>query len=198
MPHTPPKKRASSSSVALLKRASSSASAFAIEIPTDTAGELCVGGCKGSPGADGLSAADWLLTLSAERREVEAVWLEKLSAEEFRVLRMKGTEEINTGEYNELMEPGIYVFAGCAQPLYSSKHKFKSGHGWPAFCDNLPGALTRNGTRKVEIVCSGCQGHIGHVFKSSRYPPPKRERHCANSVSLRFLPGAPTEWPIVD
>lgn len=48
----------------------------------------------------------------------------------------------------------------------------------------------RQGTRKIEIVCAACGGHIGHVFKSSRYPPPKRERHCVNSVSLDFIPAA--------
>lgn len=104
------------------------------------------------------------------------------------MLRMKGTESIHTGQYNDLMEEGVYVCAGCDRPLYHSSHKFLSGHGWPAFSDNLPGALTRIGTRKVEVVCAGCNGHIGHVFKSSRYPPPNRERHCANSVSLRFMP----------
>lgn len=178
---TPPRKHASS--LALQKRASS---VSAIEVPAE---ELCLGGCKGSPGAGGLSAADWLLTLSDESREAESAWLEKLTAEQFRVLRMKGTEEIHRGRYNDLTEEGVYVCAGCSQALYSSAHKFQSGHGWPAFCDNIPGALERNGTRKIEIVCSGCEGHIGHVFKSSRYPPPRRERHCVNSVSLRFIPG---------
>lgn len=80
--------------------------------------------------------------------------------------------------------------SGCALPLYASTHKFRSGHGWPAFGDNLEGALERHGTRKVEITCAGCGGHIGHVFKSSRYPKPKNERHCVNSVSLSFVPAA--------
>ena len=64
-----------------------------------------------------------------------------------------------------------------------------------AFSDNLPGALTRHGKAKVEITCTGCDGHIGHVFKSSRYPKPKHERHCANSVSLVFEPVAEVEAP---
>lgn len=145
-------------------------------------------GCKGSPGAAGLSAQDWLTHLPDEQREYEYEWRRKLSAEQFRVLRMKGTEEIHSGEYNDLTAEGIYKCSGCEQPLYSSEHKFQSGHGWPSFCDNLPDALTRIGTRKVEIVCSSCQGHIGHVFKSSRYPLPHHERHCVNSVSLLFVP----------
>ena len=72
----------------------------------------------------------------------------------------------------------------------TASHKFKSGHGWPAFSDNLPGALVRRGARKIEIVCASCEAHIGHVFKSSRYPPPKRERHCVNSICLRFKPAS--------
>ena len=76
------------------------------------------------------------------------------------------------------------------QLLYASTHKFRSGHGWPAFYDNYPGALVRHGKGKVEITCSGCGGHIGHVFKSSRYPKPTNERHCTNSVALRFIPAA--------
>jgi peptide-methionine (R)-S-oxide reductase len=154
----------------------------------DDKAEVCDLGCKGSPGAAGLSAVDWLRNLSDEQRQVEEEWRKKLTPEEFRVLRMKGTEEIHSGEYNELMAVGTYLCKGCRQPLYVSKHKFLSGHGWPAFADNLPDALTRTGTRKVEVTCSGCDGHIGHVFKSSRYPPPKRERHCVNSISLIFEP----------
>ena len=133
-------------------------------------------GCRGSPGADGLSTAAWLGTLSEDRRQVEEEWLGKLSAEQFRVLRMKGTEPIHSGSYNDLMDAGIYKCAGCDRPLYTAAHKFRSGHGWPAFCDNLPKALVRHGTRKVEIVCAGCDGHIGHIFKSSRYPPPRERR----------------------
>ena len=102
---------------------------------------------------------------------------------------MKGTEPIHSGQYNDTMDAGLYVCAGCSRPLYTHKHKFKSGHGWPAFCDNLPHALTRHVAKgKIEIVCSTCGGHVGHVFKSSRYPPPRRERHCVNSVSLVFRP----------
>ena len=143
--------------------------------------------CKGSGpglGKDGLKAGDWLRTLDGERRGDEVAWHARLSPEQFRVLRMKGTEEINSGEYNDHFADGVYSCAGCSRPLYLSSHKYKSGHGWPAFVDNLDGALTRIGTRKVEIVCSGCQGHVGHVFKSSRYPPPKRERPSGGATCL--------------
>ena len=151
--------------------------------------EVCDLGCRCSDGlADEVTAHNWLAALSDEQREIENEWHSKLDPEQFRVLRMKGTERIHSGIYNDHMEAGIYRCAGCDLPLYTSKHKFKSGHGWPAFSDNLPEALMRHGTRKVEITCSACGAHIGHVFKSSRYPPPHRERHCVNSVSLRFEP----------
>ena len=100
----------------------------------------------------------------------------------------QGTEAIHSGEYNQHFERGEYACAGCYKPLYSSDHKFSSEHGWPAFSEALPEALQRHGTRKVEITCAGCAGHIGHIFKSSRYPPPHYERHCVNSVSLVFVP----------
>jgi len=155
------------------------------------AGEACDRelGCRGSPAVnDGLTPADWIASLDEERREVEAGWAATLTAEQFRVLRMKGTEPIHSGRYNETTADGVYECAACATPLFLASHKFQSGHGWPAFSDNVENALVRIGTRKVEIVCAGCEGHVGHVFKSSRYPPPKRERHCVNSVSLRFIP----------
>ena len=185
---TPPKRAKTSAS--LLKRTTT----MSLDVPDDgsaSAAEMCLGGCKGSPGKGGLTADAWLLSLSEEERAVETPWFETLTSEQFRVLRMKGTEEINTGEYNDTTAEGTYACAACNQPLYTSKHKFQSGHGWPAFCDNLPSALTRHAQGrggKVEIVCSSCGGHVGHVFKSSRSPPPKRERHCVNSVSLRFVP----------
>ena len=150
--------------------------------------EFCdpVQGCRGSPGADGLSALDWIASLTEDRRTVEEAWLPKLTAEQFRVLRMKGTEEIHSGEYNERFDEGTYACRGCGAALYDSCHKFRTGHGWPAFSDNLPGALARHGSKKVEITCAGCGGHVGHVFKSSRYPAPHHERHCVNSICLHF------------
>lgn len=133
-------------------------------------------------------ASTWLATLPEERLETEMAWRQRLGDEQFRVMRMKGTEEIHTGEYENFFGEGSYCCGACAHPLYHSSHKFRSGHGWPAFADSLSGALQRHGQRKVEITCASCDGHIGHVFKSARYPKPHHERHCVNSVSLRFVP----------
>lgn len=112
--------------------------------------------------------------------------------EQFRILREKGTEAPYAGVYDQHMPSnGVYTCVGCAAPLYKATHKFKSGCGWPAFFDALPGAVTRNvdstfGMARTEIVCSNCGGHLGHVFKGEGYPTPTDERHCVNSVSLSF------------
>ncbi|OQR92310.1 peptide methionine sulfoxide reductase B2, chloroplastic-like [Achlya hypogyna] len=121
----------------------------------------------------------------------EGEWRTKLSKEQFRVLREKGTERAGTGEYNKHYEEGVYHCAGCDAPLYKSTHKFDSGCGWPAFFDAIPGAITaipdEDGMR-TEIVCSNCGGHMGHVFKNEGFKNPTNERHCVNSVSIRFAP----------
>ena len=114
--------------------------------------------------------------------------------EQFRVIREKGTEAPFTGKYDKHMpSSGVYKCAACEAPLYRANHKFKSGCGWPAFFDALPGAVTRHedrtfGMARTEIVCSNCGGHLGHVFKGEGYPTPTDERHCVNSVSLNFGP----------
>ncbi|EXJ63824.1 hypothetical protein A1O7_00159 [Cladophialophora yegresii CBS 114405] len=119
-------------------------------------------------------------------------WRAVLNKEQFRILREKGTEAPFTGEYDKHMpSQGVYACAACSAPLYKADHKFKSGCGWPAYFDSLPGAVTRHtdrtfGMERTEIVCSNCGGHLGHVFKGEGYPTPTDERHCVNSVSLRF------------
>lgn len=112
--------------------------------------------------------------------------------EQFRILRKKGTEAPNTGKYNK-HEPaaGVYTCAGCETPLYKANHKFKSGCGWPAFWDAIPGAVGRKsdpgfGMMRTEIVCNHCGGHLGHIFKGEGYDNPTDERHCVNSISLSF------------
>eukprot|EP00793_Prasinoderma_coloniale_P001329 PRCOL_00005104-RA len=117
-------------------------------------------------------------------------WQLKLSPEQFRVLRQKGTEFPGTGEYNKhYPEEGTYNCVGCNAPLYTAKSKFDSGCGWPAFYEGVPGAITElpdaDGMR-IEIVCSNCGGHLGHVFKGEGFPTPTNERHCVNSVCLSY------------
>lgn len=121
-------------------------------------------------------------------------WQAVLTPEQFRVIRQKGTEAPFTGKYDRhAPESGVYTCAACDAPLYKAGHKFKSGCGWPAFFDAVPGAVTRHtdrtmGMERTEIVCSNCGGHLGHVFKGEGYSTPTDERHCVNSVSINFGP----------
>jgi len=118
-------------------------------------------------------------------------WRVRLTPEQFRVLRKKGTERPFTGEYCDTKDEGIYRCAGCDAALYSYDAKFESGCGWPAFFASIPGAVeehedTSFGIRRVEIVCKNCSGHLGHVFRGERHNTPTDERHCVNSISLRL------------
>jgi len=137
-----------------------------------------------------LSPAIAHRTMSSVKKS-ESDWRAILSPKQFKILREKGTEMSGTGEYNKFSEQGIYNCAGCGTPLYKSTTKFDSGCGWPAFFDAIPGAVTRNvdrtlGVERIEIVCTACGGHLGHVFKGEGFDTPTDERHCVNSVSLKF------------
>jgi len=123
--------------------------------------------------------------------KTEEEWRAVLSPEQFRILRQKGTESAGTGIYDKHYEEGTYECAGCGAALYKSSTKFNSGCGWPAFFDAIPGAVSRHedrsfGVSRTEITCTACGGHLGHVFKGEGYPTPTDERHCVNSVSLKF------------
>lgn len=123
----------------------------------------------------------------------EEEWRAILSPEQFRILRQKGTERPGTGEYEHTKDEGVYHCAACNAPLYKSTTKFSSGCGWPAFFDAIPGAVSRHEDRsfgmvRTEITCTNCGGHLGHVFKGEDFDTPTDERHCVNSVSLKFDP----------
>lgn len=114
----------------------------------------------------------------------------QLTPEEQWVILRKGTERPFVGEYTDLEDAGTYVCRQCNAALYTSDSKFHSGCGWPAFDDEIAGAVTRlpdaDGLR-TEIVCSNCDGHLGHVFFGEGFTE-KDTRNCVNSISIRFIP----------
>ncbi len=112
----------------------------------------------------------------------------KLTEEEAKVILRKGTERSFTGKYWDHHEDGVYTCRQCGAALFPSDTKFDSGTGWPSFDDVVEGAVTEVSDadgRRIEIVCTNCGGHLGHVFKGERMTE-KSVRHCVNSISLDF------------
>lgn len=125
-----------------------------------------------------------------ELPKTEEEWKKKLSPEEYRVLREKGTERPYVGVYDQHWEAGVYVCKGCGAELFDAKTKFDAGCGWPSFYEGVDKSRIKEhvdssfGMRRVEVTCAACGGHLGHVFPDG--PKPTGDRYCINSVSLGF------------
>jgi peptide-methionine (R)-S-oxide reductase len=119
-------------------------------------------------------------------------WRRRLLPGQYRVLREHGTERAGSSPLDKQYEAGVYICAGCGQPVFDSKTKFNSGTGWPSFWAPLDDAVeTQTDSSlfmtRTEVHCSRCGGHLGHVFDDG--PQPTGQRYCMNGVSLEFKPG---------
>lgn len=116
-------------------------------------------------------------------------WKSLLTEEEYYILREKGTERPHTGEYNLHFEKGTYACKACNETLFNSHTKFESGCGWPSFDEAIDGKIeylkdTSHGMIRIEILCTNCGSHLGHVFNDG--PTETGIRYCVNSKSLGF------------
>jgi peptide-methionine (R)-S-oxide reductase len=126
------------------------------------------------------------LTLTEEQ------WRERLTPEQYAILRLAGTERAFTGKYEQNKATGVYMCAACGSPLFASETKFESGSGWPSYTAPLEADAVdehrdmSHGMVRTEVRCAKCDGHLGHVFPDG--PGPEGLRYCINSASLDFKP----------
>ena len=118
-------------------------------------------------------------------------YLKKLTPQEIEVIVNKGTERPYSGKYNDFYKQGLYLCKVCDNPLFYSNDKFNSNCGWPSFDDEIKGSIKRIpdyslGKVRTEIICSNCNGHLGHVFEGEGFTE-KNIRHCVNSISIKFI-----------
>jgi len=134
------------------------------------------------------------MTYRVDRSDAE--WRERLSPDEYHVLREAGTEKPWTGEYVDTKTEGVYRCRACDAELFRSETKFESHCGWPSFYTPLAEDRVEYiednslGMRRVEVRCANCGSHLGHVFEGEGYDVPTDQRYCINSISVRLEPAS--------
>jgi peptide-methionine (R)-S-oxide reductase len=145
------------------------------------------------PSQEGRMSADHRTAETFPVHYSDAEWRQRLTPEQYHVLRQHGTERPGSCALLTEKRPGTFVCVGCGQPLFETGTKFESGTGWPSFYNPIPGATatsedTTYGMHRTEVHCSRCGGHLGHVFPDG--PPPTGQRYCINGVATNFEPKA--------